>query len=138
MGYPFEQLRVWYSATEMIKAVYGLCDRLPKREQYGGLADQIRRAAVSVALNIAEGKGGGSDSQFRRFLRISLRSHNEVVAAIKIAISLGYLEKADAVEVLQKCGETGKGISALISTLTRSIQRERKRVNGHQLLAASH
>jgi four helix bundle protein len=94
------------------------------------LANQIRRAAVSVALNIAEGKGGGSDRQFRRFLRISLRSHNEVVAGIKIAIALGYFAEADADEVYQKCDETGKGINALISTLTRSIQRECKRVNG--------
>ncbi len=54
MTYPFEQLRVWHSAIEMIKAVYALCERMPGREQYRGLADQLRRAAVSVALNIAE------------------------------------------------------------------------------------
>ncbi|MBN1812862.1 MAG: four helix bundle protein [Anaerolineae bacterium] len=127
MGYPFEQLRVWHSATEMIKAVYVLCDRMRKREQYGGLADQIRRAAVSVALNIAEGKGSGSDSEFRRFLRISLRSQNEVVAGVKIAISLGYFGEDGANEVFQKCDETGKGINALISTLTRAIQKARKK-----------
>jgi four helix bundle protein len=129
MGYPFEQLRVWNSATEMIKAVYRLCDRMPKREQYGGLADQIRRAAVSVALNIAEGKGGSSDSEFRRFLRISLRSNSEVVAGVKIAIALGYFEEDGASEVFHKCDETGKGINALIGTLTRSIQNQRNRAN---------
>lgn len=126
MGYPFEQLRVWHSAIEMIRAVYVLCDRMPKWEQYGGLADQIRRAAVSVALNIAEGKGSGSDVEFRRFLRISLRSQNEVVAGLKIAISLGYFGEDGASEVFRKCDETGKGINALISTLTRAIQKDRE------------
>ena len=130
MGYPFEQLRVWHSATETIKAVYGLCDRMPKREQYGGLTVQIRRAAVSVALNIAEGKGGGSDSEFRRFLRISLRSNNEVVAGVKIGIALDYFGEDDADEVFRECDETGKGINALIGTLTRSIQEQRNGANG--------
>jgi four helix bundle protein len=122
MTYPFEQLRVWHSAIEMIKAVYALCERMPRREQYKGLADQLRRAAVSVALNIAEGKTSGSDAEFRRFLRISLRSQNEVVAGIKIAIALGYFTDEDASEAFQKCGETGASINALINTLTRALE----------------
>ena len=125
MTYPFEHLRVWQSAVEMIKSVYMLCERMPRREQYKGLADQLRRAAVSVALNIAEGKGSGSDAEFRRFLRIGLRSQNEVVAGIKIAIALGYFAEQDARETLQECGETGAGINALINTLTKSLQAAR-------------
>lgn len=57
MTYPFERLRVWQSAIEMIKAVYALREQMPKQEHYGELADQLRRSAVSVALNIAKDKG---------------------------------------------------------------------------------
>ena len=63
----FRDLRVWQQAIEMALAVYRGTERFPKHELYG-LAQQMRRAAVSVPSNIAEGKGRWSDKEFRQFL----------------------------------------------------------------------
>lgn len=68
--YSFEKLEVWRLAEDIIVRVHSLARGLPEYEVYG-VAGQIRRAAVSIALNIAEGRAADSDAEFRRFLDIS-------------------------------------------------------------------
>jgi four helix bundle protein len=123
--YPFEGLWIWALSLEVDKLVYKLSYKLPKTEQFGGLASQMRRAAVSISLNIAEGKTSGSDAEFRRFLRFSLRSLNEVIASIKVAIALKLLKEEEAEGVFSKCDELGAGINAFIATLTKAIDETR-------------
>lgn len=79
----------------MVRKVYVLARRLPASETYG-LGDQFRRSAVSVALNIAEGRAADSDAEFRRFLGIALRSLVEVQACARVAVALEMLDPASA------------------------------------------
>ncbi|MCU0666118.1 MAG: four helix bundle protein [Candidatus Omnitrophica bacterium] len=73
----FKKLQVWSKAMDFIEQVYLKTSKFPESECYG-LTSQIRRASVSIALNIAEGSGSGSDLEFKRFLNIALRSSYEV------------------------------------------------------------
>ena len=69
----FRQLRVWQLAHELTLDVYRITKSFPKDEQYG-LTSQLRRCSSSIAANIAEGCGRGSDSEFARFLQIAMGS----------------------------------------------------------------
>ncbi len=112
----FEKLDVWRLSIRLIKQGYGLSDKLPKSETYC-LADQLRRASVSVALNIAEGRAADTDAEFRRFLGFSLKSAVEVAAAARICEELKLLE-ADEVERLgQLCDE----LEAKLRTFRRKL-----------------
>lgn len=86
-------------------------------EEKFGLTIQIRRAAVSIALNIAEGSGSGTDLEFRRFLRMALRSVYEVMAALEIASNLK-MAKQDIIEArLQEADHLAAMISVFIKKL---------------------
>ncbi len=80
--YRFEKLSVWHESLKLARLCYALARLLPDYEQFG-LRDQIRRAATSVLLNIAEGAGSNSDKEFLRFLYVARRSLYEVVALLK-------------------------------------------------------
>lgn len=111
----YEDLRVWQKAMLLAKMVYGIQKQLPKEEVYG-LGDQIRRAAVSVPSNIAEGFGRGSDSEFNRFLSIARGSLFEVKTQLQLASELGFLQLES--EWMQLIDEVGKLITGLSKTLT--------------------
>lgn len=85
--YKFEKLKVWQEILKLIKLVYDVIDELPTSERYG-LADQLRRAVTSIALNLAEGCGASSDKEFMSFIKISIKSQYETVAALKIIENL--------------------------------------------------
>lgn len=91
MKYKYENLGVWKLAQDLILKIYNLTERFPKSEDYN-LTSQIKRAAVSVNLNIAEGSMRRSDKEFGRFINISLGSLVEVDTCLKIAVRLNYLE----------------------------------------------
>ena len=85
--YKFEKLKVWAEILKLIKLVYNVIDKLPASERYG-LADELRRAVISIALNLAERCGASSDKEFRSFIKISIKSQYETVAALKIIENL--------------------------------------------------
>ncbi len=89
--YKFEKLEVWQLAVEYIDLVYEIADQLPPREKYN-LASQIRRAATSVALNIAEGSTGQTNAEQARFLGFAIRSLIETVACQHLISRRGYLD----------------------------------------------
>lgn len=91
-NYNFEKLEVWKLAIEMIKLVKNIVKKFPLDEKYI-LTDQIRRAALSVALNIAEGWGRKTRKDFSRFISNAIGSCLEVIASLKVALSLNYLEE---------------------------------------------
>ena len=112
----FRNLQIWQRAMEFVTAIYLLSAAFPSEEKFG-LTNQIRRAAVSIALNIAEGSGSGTDPEFGRFLKMSLRSAYEVMAGLQIASNLK-LAKKDIIEArLQEADELSAMISGLIKKL---------------------
>lgn len=94
------QLRVWQDAIALVKAIYGLSHQLPKEELFG-LSSQLRRAAVSVAANIAEGAARSSSKEFAHFLTIARGSLSELDTLLIICIEIGYFEAA-TLEPFQK------------------------------------
>jgi four helix bundle protein len=103
----FEEIRSWQKARELVNSVY----RVTSSGQFAkdvGLRDQIRRAAGSVMHNIAEGFDSGSDAEFKRFLRISMRSVSEVQSQLYMALDQRYLEQAQF-DALYKEAELVKG-----------------------------
>ena len=99
-----------------IEVIYKTTGKFPTIEVYG-LTNQLRRAALSIALNIAEGSGSGSDKEFCRFLNISLRSSYEVVCGIEVARRLSYCAKDEDEMLLKQCDE----LSAIITGLKKSL-----------------
>lgn len=84
MAFKFEELRVWQKSVQLTSLIDEVADEFPKKELYN-LSNQIRRAADSVSLNIAEGSTGQTNPEFKRFLGISLRSGIEVIGCIYLA-----------------------------------------------------
>src|SRR5574341_899201 len=90
----FRDLKVWEKAHRLALEVYKVTASLPKEEVYG-LASQMRRSAVSVPSNIAEGCGRGSDADFARFSQVAMGSASELEYQILLAHDLGYVKDAD-------------------------------------------
>lgn len=89
----FEKLEVWQLAVKYVDLCYDIAAKLPKLEEYNG-ASQLRRAPVSVALNIAEGSTSQSDREQARFISMALRSLIETVACQHLIHRRSYLEQA--------------------------------------------
>ena len=96
---PYERLTAWQAAHELALLVYGVTDGFPINERYG-LTSQLRRAAFSVAANIAEGVAKRGNGEFRRFLDISVGSLSEVSYALLLAKELGILKPDDATRLV--------------------------------------
>jgi len=94
MEFGYEKLDVAKLARELIKKIYRITNKFPKDERFG-LTGQIKRAVVSVLLNIAEGSNRKGKKEFNQFVRISISSLVEVDCALKIGIDLEYIEQED-------------------------------------------
>ena len=90
----FKKLEVWHRAHAQTLRVYKLTQGFPNEERFG-LSNQLRRAAVSVESNLAEGSSRGSDSDFRRIVQMAVGSASEVECQMLIARDLGYLSAAE-------------------------------------------
>ncbi|PIP21878.1 MAG: four helix bundle protein [Candidatus Nealsonbacteria bacterium CG23_combo_of_CG06-09_8_20_14_all_40_13] len=115
--YKFEKLKVWDESLKLIKLVYSVIKELPLSERYG-LADQLRRSAISISLNLAEGCGTGTDKEFKFFLRISVKSQYETVAGLMIIKSL--YSKINIAKVLRQAETVGKMLHGLIRSLSKN------------------
>ena len=116
MGGTFRDLRCWQKALDLTISIYSFTRQFPKEEVFG-LSSQLRRAAVSVMSNIAEGKGRLSDRDSIRFLGNARGSLFEVESQIEVAEKLMYISAADAASLRAKASETGKLLNGLISAL---------------------
>lgn len=113
MSGTYRDLKVWQAAVEMVVQVYRETQNFPKKETYG-LTIQIRRAAVSVASNIAEGKGRSSDKELLQFLSYAKGSLFEVETQTVIAHRLGYLSQSQSEAILSQTSEVGRLLNGLI------------------------
>lgn len=113
MIHKFEKLAVWEKAVDFIESTYILCKKLPHSEDKI-LIDQLKRAAVSVALNIAEGTGSETDIEFKRFLYISKKSQIECIAILKIINKIYFIDVATEIS---KAEEIGKMLQGLVKYL---------------------
>ena len=110
----FKKLLVWQKAHSFTVNLYRLTSNFPDSEKFG-LTNQIRRAAVSIESNIAEGTGRDGNKEMTRFLYIAKGSSLEVECQILIARDLNYLDKNKADLLLSKINEISKMLTSLIS-----------------------
>jgi len=117
----FTNLKVWRRAHDLALSVYRVTRPFPKEELYG-LTSQVRRAAVSVPANIAEGCGTDGNADFGRFLQMSMRSASELQYHLLLARDLGYLDATIQVPLNDAVQEVKRMLSSLIGKvrLTRS------------------
>ncbi|QXU40271.1 four helix bundle protein [Pedobacter sp. D749] len=116
MAFKFEKLKVWQKALDLADEIDKMTKTFPKEEIYI-LTSQVKRAADSISMNIAEGSTGQSNPEFCRFLRYSLRSDIEVVNCLHLAIRRGYITEEIFQKHYQSCEEILIMISALIKSL---------------------
>jgi four helix bundle protein len=121
MSGTFEDLEVWQWSMELVYEIYSLTQEFPKPEIYG-LASQLRRAAVSIPSNIAEGKGRASDRDFAVFLGYARGSLHELHTQLLIAKHLGYISEAAAETAIERIGHVGRMLSGLIAFASRRQQ----------------
>lgn len=112
----YKDLIVWQKAMDLVTMVYALTRQFPREELYG-LTNQVRRAAISVPSNIAEGQARQSTAEFRNFLSIARGSLAEVETQLLIAQRLKYLTQKDLSQVMATHQEISKMLPALISQL---------------------
>ena len=108
----FKNLKIWQNGINLVVDVYQASKNFPPEELYG-LTSQVRRSAVSMPSNIAEGSGRESDKEFCRFLDISLGSSFELETQIIIAHKLEFLPEEVYVDLTEKIKEEQKMISGL-------------------------
>ena len=112
----YKDLQVWQKAMDLVVEIYKLVKLLPKEEIYA-LSDQMRRSAVSIPSNIAEGKGRNSTKEFINFLSIARGSQSELETQLQICLRLNYLNMAEVEGALNLCEEVHKMLNALITKL---------------------
>jgi len=112
----FEDIKAWQEARRLANIIYKLTTR-PDFSKDFGLRDQIRRAAVSVMANIAEGFERKTNKEFRNFLSIARASSSEVRSHLYVALDQNYIEKADFDLAYKTCDETSKLIFGFMKYL---------------------
>ena len=113
----FENLKVWQMGMDLVKKIYTVTKEFPKDEQYG-LVSQLRRAAVSIPVNIAEGKGRYHKKEFIQFLFVARGSAYEVMTLLQAAQMLEYLSSKETEALLDMSGQ----ITAMINGLIQSVR----------------
>ena len=113
----FKELDIWKRGVELVKEVYSVTERFPDDELYG-LTSQMRRSAISIPSNIAEGFRRKHTKEFKHFLRVSLGSLAELETQIVIAKELFYIE-----------GNVEKDMLELVDHINRMIANLRKKLN---------
>ena len=112
----FKDLKIWRKSHKLVLDVYEVTKIFPGEERYG-LVSQLRRSAASIPTNIVEGYKRRSDNDYARFVNIAEGSLEETKYHIILASDLGYIEKAHFNELMDKCEELGKMLSAFYKRL---------------------
>ncbi len=115
----YQDLVAWQKSIELVTEIYKLSRKFPKEEMFS-LTSQIRRAAVSIPSNIAEGRGKSSKGEFQQFLYHARGSLNEVETQLIIAQNLGYIEEQELADSFEKIARVGRLLHGLISAIKKT------------------
>lgn len=110
-------LIVWQKGMELVVAVYGISKNFPKEETYG-LTSQLRRAAVSIPANIAEGQGRRLPREFAQFLAHARGSLLELDTLLELAQRLGYIKESEYFKIKERVNEVGRILNGLLRSIT--------------------
>lgn len=127
--YKFEKLKVWQESLVLLQLIYKICEKLPTNEK-GNLVDQIRRAATSISLNIAEGSGAENDKEFSRYLNMARKSLFETIATLKI---IHFLYRINVDLAISKTEEVSKMLNGLKKYLISQDSRLKSQVSSLKL-----
>ncbi|MBZ5549813.1 MAG: four helix bundle protein [Acidobacteriia bacterium] len=116
MGRTYRELVAWQKAMKFVTEIYAATQRFPSEERYG-LTNQLRRAAVSIPSNIAEGQARFSQKEFHHFLSQARGSLVEIETQLLIARELKYLQPAKADSLLAAADELGRVLNGLIASI---------------------
>ena len=114
--FTFRDLEAWQQGMELVERCYDLTRSFPRSELYG-LAGQLRRAAVSIPANLAEGHGRRSTRAFLNHVSIAIGSHAEAATCIELARRLGFMNGVAADEVVERSNTVGRLLYGLYSAL---------------------
>ncbi len=112
----FKDLIVWQKSMDLVVEVYHLVKKLPKEELFV-LSDQMRRAAISIPSNIAEGQGRNSSKEFVQFLAIAKGSKTELETQLLLCVKIKYLNSSDIETAINLINEIGKMLNVLQKTI---------------------
>jgi len=116
----YRDLEAWKLAIQLKKVVYRMSEYFPTDERFG-LTSQIRRAAISVASNIAEGWGRGTTSDYARFLRMARGSVYEVETQGVLALELGFIDQEKFDFFDQSTRDTGRVLAGLLRSIEQKL-----------------
>lgn len=114
----FQQLKIWQKAMDVTEHTYRLTTQFPKEEKYG-LISQMRRCAVSIPSNIAEGSGRNTDGEFKNFLGISSGSSSELITQLLLSERLQLASKENIEPILDQLIEIQKMNYTLIQKFSK-------------------
>lgn len=120
----YRDLEVWQRAMDLVEMVYHVTDSFPKHEVYG-LRAQMRRAAVSIPSNIAEGHGRSGPREYLHHLSIANGSLTELETQVVVSRRLGYLSPEYETKLIARSGEVGRMAAGLIRALKRRVRNPR-------------
>ena len=120
MSLSYKDLIAWQKSMDLVLSVYAMTKAFPADERYG-LVSQMRRSAVSIPSNIAEGHGRLTDSDRRHFTVQARGSLQELETQIEIADRLGYLSTQGATTLQAACAEVGRILNGLLKSLAAKV-----------------
>ncbi len=112
----FKELKVWKSSRILVKSIYQATSNFPKEELFG-ITNQIRRSAISISSNIAEGCGRETSNEFVRFLDLANGSVFELESQLILANDLNFLDKSVFDDLISKVNEIQKMLYGLIKSI---------------------
>ncbi len=121
MAQSYRDLLTWRKAMQLVTNIYRATRGFPREELYG-LTNQLRRAAVSIPSNIAEGQARHSKKEFHHFLSTARGSLVEVETQLMIANTLGYLTEERAASLIAEAGEVGRMLNGLLASLNAPVK----------------
>lgn len=116
----YRDLDVWKKSIQLVKYCYLLTEKLPKSETYG-LASQMRRAAISIPANIAEGRSRQSTREYLRFVDIAYGSLAELETHAIVAAELQLLSSQEVEKLLEQSAEIGRMLNGLVNSLQQKL-----------------
>ena len=119
----YRDLTVWQRSMDLAYAAYDCANAFPAAERYG-LSSQLRRAAVSIPSNIAEGQARAHTKEFLHFLSIARGSLQEFETLLLIAQHCGYVTEQQLAQLLELCDHVGRMLTALRKKLSKTVSRE--------------